>query len=49
MRVRLRNMMGVYFATEVISTDANQESPKGFWEQRHVRALNGKLPEATRR
>lgn len=37
---RLLNLMGVYFGPEGISTGANQENPKGFWERRDVRALN---------
>jgi hypothetical protein len=37
---RLINLMGVYFGPEGISTGANQENPKGFWERRDVRALN---------
>jgi hypothetical protein len=49
MVVRLLNMTGVYFAPEGISTGSNEENPKGFWERRHVRALNAKLPEAIRR
>jgi hypothetical protein len=37
---RLLNLMGVYFGPEGISTGANQENPKGFWERRDVRDLN---------
>jgi hypothetical protein len=37
---RLINLMGVYFGPEGISTGANQENPKGFWERRDVRELN---------
>jgi len=37
---RLLNMMGAYFGPEGISTGANQENPKGFWERRDVRQLN---------
>ncbi len=40
MVARLLNMMGMYFAPEGVSTGANQENPKGFWERRDVRALN---------
>jgi hypothetical protein len=32
MVARLLNMMGAYFAAEGISTGADQENPKGFWE-----------------
>ncbi|MBT4722660.1 hypothetical protein HOB30_02795, partial [Candidatus Falkowbacteria bacterium] len=37
---RLLNMMGAYFGSEGISTGANKENPKGFWERRDVRQLN---------
>ena len=37
---RLLNMMGAYFGPEGISTGANQENPKGFWERQDVRRLN---------
>ncbi len=37
---RLLNMMGAYFGPEGISTGANEENPKGFWERRDVRKLN---------
>ena len=37
---RLLNLMGVYFGPEGISTGANQENPKGFWERKDVRQLN---------
>ncbi|MCC6135390.1 MAG: glycosyltransferase [Gammaproteobacteria bacterium] len=37
---RLLNLMGAYFGPEGVSTGANQENPKGFWERRDVRALN---------
>ncbi len=40
---RLLNMMGVYFAPEGVSTGANEENPKGFWERQDVRALNDAL------
>lgn len=40
---RLINMLGVYFGPEGISTGANEENPKGFWERRDVRALNDKI------
>ncbi|HEY4282549.1 MAG TPA: glycosyltransferase, partial [Chthoniobacterales bacterium] len=43
MVARLLNMMGFYFGPEGISTGANQENPKGFWERRDVRALNDML------
>ena len=37
---RLLNLMGAYFGPEGISTGANKENPKGFWERRDVRDLN---------
>src|SRR4029077_11102869 len=37
---RLLNTIGLYFAPEGVSTGANQENPKGFWERRDVRVLN---------
>ncbi len=37
---RLLNMMGAYFGPEGISTGANEENPKGFWERQDVRRLN---------
>ena len=37
---RLLNLMGAYFGPEGVSTGANQENPKGFWERKDVRALN---------
>lgn len=37
---RALNLMGAYFGPEGISTGANAENPKGFWERRDVRALN---------
>ena len=37
---RLLNMMGAYFGPESLSTGANRENPKGFWERRDVRQLN---------
>jgi hypothetical protein len=37
---RLLNLMGAYFGPEGISTGANPENPKGFWERRDVRRLN---------
>jgi GT2 family glycosyltransferase/glycosyltransferase involved in cell wall biosynthesis len=43
MVARLLNTMGVYFAPEGVSTGANEENPKGFWERRDVRALNDQL------
>jgi len=43
MVARLLNMMGAYFAAEGISTGANQENPKGFWERRDVRNLDDML------
>ncbi len=43
---RLLNMMGAYFAPEGVSTGANEQNPKGFWERRDVRALNDKLLHA---
>lgn len=44
---RILNLMGAYFGPEGISTGANKENPKGFWERRDVRAINdGLLHEA---
>ncbi|QOW21678.1 sulfotransferase family protein [Novilysobacter avium] len=40
---RLLNLMGVYFGPEGMSTGANPENPKGFWERRDVRQLNDAL------
>ena len=40
---RLLNMMGAYFAPEGVSTRANVENPKGFWERRDIRNLNDEL------
>ena len=37
---RILNMMGAYFGPDGVSTGANQENPKGFWERRDVRRLN---------
>lgn len=37
---RMLNLMGVYFGPEGMSTGANKENPKGFWERRDVRELN---------
>lgn len=37
---RLLNLMGAYFGPEGMSTGANQENPRGFWERRDVRELN---------
>lgn len=37
---RVLNLMGAWFGPEGISTGANPENPKGFWERRDVRALN---------
>lgn len=43
---RLLNLMGAYFGPEGVSTGANQENPKGFWERRDVRALNDSVLHA---
>lgn len=43
---RLLNLMGVYFGPEGISTGANQENPKGFWERKDVRQLNDSVLHA---
>ena len=40
MVARLLNMLGCYFAPEGVSSGANQENPRGFWERRDVRNLN---------
>lgn len=37
---RILNLMGLYLGPEGISTGANSENPKGFWERRDVRLLN---------
>lgn len=37
---RLLNLMGAYLGPEGMSTGANPENPKGFWERRDVRLLN---------
>ena len=37
---RMLNLMGAYFGTEGVSTGANRENPKGFWERRDVRNIN---------
>src|ERR1043166_7296208 len=46
MLARLLNMIGLYFAPEGVSTGANQENPKGFWERRDVRQANDRLLHA---
>jgi GT2 family glycosyltransferase len=43
---RLLNMIGLYFAPEGVSTGANQENPKRFWERRDVRQANDRLLHA---
>ena len=44
---RLLNMAGAYFGAEGVSTDANEENPKGFWERRDIRAVcDGLLQDA---
>lgn len=40
MLARMLNLMGAYFGTEGVSTGANRENPKGFWERRDVRNIN---------
>ncbi len=37
---RLINLMGADFGPEELSTGANPENPKGFWERRDVRDEN---------
>lgn len=37
---RILNLMGLYLGPEGMSTGANPENPKGFWERRDVRFLN---------
>lgn len=39
----LLNKMGAYYGPEQLSTGANEENPKGFWERRDVRDLNDLL------
>jgi Uncharacterized protein conserved in bacteria len=43
---RTLNLMGAYFGPEGISTGANNENPKGFWERRDVRQLNDSILHA---
>lgn len=43
---RLLNLMGAYFGPEGLSTGANQENPKGFWERKDVRQLNDSVLQA---
>ena len=43
MLMRLLNLMGAYFGPEGISTGANAENPRGFWERRDIRSLNDAL------
>lgn len=43
---RVLNLMGAYFGPEGISSGANRENPKGFWERRDVRALNDSVLHA---
>ena len=43
---RLLNMMGAYFGPEGVSTGANKENAKGFWERRDIRFLNDALLHA---
>lgn len=40
---RILNLMGCYLGPEGMSTGANPENPKGFWERRDVRQLNDAL------
>lgn len=40
---RLLNLAGAYFGPEGVTTGANDENPKGFWERRDIRALNDAL------
>lgn len=37
---RILNLMGLYLGPEGMSTGANSENPKGFWERRDIRLLN---------
>lgn len=37
---RILNLMGIYLGPEGMSTGANPENPKGFWERRDIRQLN---------
>lgn len=43
MLMRLLNLMGAYFGPEGVSTGANAENPRGFWERRDIRSLNDAL------
>ena len=40
---RILNLMGAYFAPEGMSTGANKENFKGFWERKDIRKSNDKL------
>ena len=40
---RILNLMGIYFGTEKVSTGANVENEKGFWERLDVRTLNDSI------
>lgn len=44
---RMLNLMGLYLGPEGMSTGANPENPKGFWERRDVRLLNDALLHST--
>ena len=43
---RVLNLMGVYFGAENMSTGANDENQKGFWERRDVRMLSDSILHA---
>lgn len=43
---RVLNLMGAYFGPEGISSGANKENPKGFWERRDVRSINDSVLHA---
>lgn len=46
---RLLNLMGAYVGPEEMTTDPNEENPKGFWERRDLRAIcDGLLAAADR-
>lgn len=40
---RLLTAMGAYFGSDSLSTGANEENPKGFWERRDIRTRNDAL------
>ena len=45
---RVLNLAGAYFGAEGVSTPANAENSKGFWEREDVRALNDAILHSAR-